>query len=97
MNTVRSGGQQWHISRKSQQMQGELWVTPGRGGQTSPFMAQLNLILFYKSTLPHFLCGTRSHINKKDYSKKKKETCPVVRPSLPVTCGAPQLAILTSS
>ena len=35
MNRVRSGGQQWHISRKSQQMHGELWVTPGRGGQTS--------------------------------------------------------------
>ena len=74
MNRVRSGGQQWHISRKSQQMHGELWVTPGRGGQTSPFMAQLNLILFYKSTVPHFLCSTRSQADKNRERKEKQGT-----------------------
>lgn len=74
MNAVRSGGQQWHISRKSQQMHGDLWVTPGREGQTSPFMAPLHLILFYKSTVPHFLRGTRSQVDKNIERKEKQGT-----------------------
>ena len=55
-------------------MHGELWVTPGREGQTSSFMAQLHLILFCKSTLPHFLCGTRSQVYKNRGRKEKQGT-----------------------
>lgn len=64
-------------------MHGDLWVTPGREGADFPLHGSTShLILFYKSTVPHFLRGTRSQVDKNIERKEKQGTTERFPPDL---------------
>lgn len=73
MDTVRGGGQRVAYSRNSRWIHRVFGVPSGMGrAEASCCMTQLHLILFHRSTAPHFLHSTGPQLDNNTGRKEKQ-------------------------